>query len=212
MRPTCMICTVVPHATQSVQHAEQTACRRQARMRWFRARTSRPPSPSRAERTDLPARDHAMPPVAGGSERSRRPRIGKRRLVLASGTTVCSPDLHDREEQVDDERMPHRHVQAAEAHRRHLRRRRLHDDEQDVDQHQQGHHSLVEAASVSHGEGSEAAGAGRVPVQMWHGRAESRCRCGTGEPSHGADVAWGEPSLGEDMDRLSPVPAQRYNG
>ena len=103
--------------------------------------------------------------------------------VLASGTTVCSPDLHDREEQVDDERMPHRHVQAAEAHRRHLRRRRLHDDEQDVDQHQQGHHLLVEAASVSHGEGSEAAGAGRVPVQMWRERAQSRCRCGGGGPS-----------------------------
>ena len=30
---------------------------------------------------------------------------------------------------------------------------------------------------------------GPVPVQMWQRRAQSRCRCGRGEPSPGADVA-----------------------
>ena len=29
----------------------------------------------------------------------------------------------------------------------------------------------------------------QVPVQMWEQRAQSRCRCGRGEPSPGADVA-----------------------
>ena len=32
-------------------------------------------------------------------------------------------------------------------------------------------------------------GGAHKAVQMWHGRAQSRCRCGTGEPSPGADVA-----------------------
>jgi hypothetical protein len=36
-----------------------------------------------------------------------------------------------------------------------------------------------------------------VPVQMWQGRAPSRCRCGSGEPSPDADV-----------EGASPVPAQ----
>ena len=29
---------------------------------------------------------------------------------------------------------------------------------------------------------------GPVPVQMWQGRAQSRCRCGRGEPSPGAGL------------------------
>jgi hypothetical protein len=37
-------------------------------------------------------------------------------------------------------------------------------------------------------------GASPVPVQMWAGRAQSRCRCGRGEPSPSADVGRGEPS------------------
>ena len=40
-------------------------------------------------------------------------------------------------------------------------------------------------------------GASPVPVQMWQGRAQSRCRCSRGEPSRSADVAG-----------VSPVPAQ----
>jgi hypothetical protein len=40
-----------------------------------------------------------------------------------------------------------------------------------------------------------------VPVHMWQGRAQSRCTCGKGEPSPGADVA-----------RASPVPAQMWQG
>ncbi len=39
------------------------------------------------------------------------------------------------------------------------------------------------------------AGASPVPVRMWEGRAQSRCRCGRGEPSPGADIyIRGEPS------------------
>jgi hypothetical protein len=38
-----------------------------------------------------------------------------------------------------------------------------------------------------------------VPVQMWQGCAQSRCRCGRGEPSPGADVA-----------ATSPVPVQMW--
>jgi hypothetical protein len=41
---------------------------------------------------------------------------------------------------------------------------------------------------------SSSAGASpAVPAQMWHGRAQSRCRGGTGEPSPGADVAGPSP-------------------
>jgi hypothetical protein len=43
--------------------------------------------------------------------------------------------------------------------------------------------------------------ASRVPAQMWQGGAQSRRRCGRGEPSPGADVAGG-----------SPVPAQMWAG
>ena len=38
-----------------------------------------------------------------------------------------------------------------------------------------------------------------VPVQMWAGRTQSWCRCGSGEPSPGADVA-----------AASPVPVQMW--
>jgi hypothetical protein len=40
-----------------------------------------------------------------------------------------------------------------------------------------------------------------VPAQMWAGGAQSRRRCGRGEPSPGADVGGG-----------SPVPAQMWAG
>ena len=40
-----------------------------------------------------------------------------------------------------------------------------------------------------------------VPVQMWQRSAQSRCRCGGGEPSPGADVAG-----------VSPVPVQMWRG
>jgi hypothetical protein len=36
--------------------------------------------------------------------------------------------------------------------------------------------------------GANVAGASPVPVRMWRGRAQSRCGCGGGEPSPGADV------------------------
>jgi hypothetical protein len=49
--------------------------------------------------------------------------------------------------------------------------------------------------------GADAAGASPVPVQMWPGRAQSRCRCGRGEPSPGADAA-----------AASPVPVQMWPG
>jgi hypothetical protein len=45
------------------------------------------------------------------------------------------------------------------------------------------------------------AGASPVPVQMWQGRAQSRCRCGRGEPGPGADAAG-----------VSPVPVQMWQG
>ena len=38
-------------------------------------------------------------------------------------------------------------------------------------------------------------------VQMWQGRGQSRCRCGGGEPSPGADVGG-----------VSPVPVQMWAG
>jgi hypothetical protein len=42
----------------------------------------------------------------------------------------------------------------------------------------------------------------RVPVQMWPGRAQSRCRCGPAEPSPDADVAQAEKSSpGADVAR-----------
>ncbi len=37
------------------------------------------------------------------------------------------------------------------------------------------------------------AGVSPVPVQIWQGGAQSRCRCGSGEPSHGADSDDGIP-------------------
>ena len=45
------------------------------------------------------------------------------------------------------------------------------------------------------------AAASRVPVQMWPGRAQSRCRRGWGEPTPFADVA-----------AVSPVPVQMWEG
>ena len=58
---------------------------------------------------------------------------------------------------------------------------------------------------------------------MWQGEAQSRCRCGSGEPSPDADVAWGEPSPrcrcgsgerspGADVEGASPVPVQMWPG
>jgi hypothetical protein len=44
-------------------------------------------------------------------------------------------------------------------------------------------------------------GASPVPVLMWEGRAQSRCRCGRGEPSPGADEGG-----------VSPVPALMWEG
>ncbi len=40
-------------------------------------------------------------------------------------------------------------------------------------------------------------GVSPVPVQIWEGRAQSRRRCGSGEPSPGADVAEASPVLAE---------------
>ena len=45
---------------------------------------------------------------------------------------------------------------------------------------------------------------------MWQGRAQSRCRCGRGEPSPGADVAAGEPNPSADVAGASPVPVQMW--
>jgi hypothetical protein len=59
-------------------------------------------------------------------------------------------------------------------------------------------------------------------VQMWEGRAQSRCRCGRGGPSPGADVAavsqsWcrcgrGGPSPGADVGGVGPVLVQMWEG
>jgi hypothetical protein len=49
-------------------------------------------------------------------------------------------------------------------------------------------------------------GASPVPAQMWQGRAHSRCRCGRGEPSPGADVAGSEPSVSTHCRRFSSPP------
>ena len=47
-------------------------------------------------------------------------------------------------------------------------------------------------------------------TRMWEGRAQSRCRCGRGEPSPDADVARGEPNPGADVEMggVSPVLVQ----
>jgi hypothetical protein len=68
--------------------------------------------------------------------------------------------------------------------------------------------------------GADVGGVGPVPVQMWEGWAQSRRRCGRGEPSPGADVAgvspvpmqmWqGKPSPGADVEGVSPVPVQMW--
>ncbi len=42
--------------------------------------------------------------------------------------------------------------------------------------------------------------------------AESRRRCGGGEPGPGADVGRGEPSPGAEVAEVSPVPAQMWEG
>ena len=60
------------------------------------------------------------------------------------------------------------------------------------------------------GELLAAAEKSRVPMQMWQGRAQSRCRCGRSEPDPGADVARGEPSPGADVAGASPVPVQMW--
>jgi hypothetical protein len=49
--------------------------------------------------------------------------------------------------------------------------------------------------------GTAARSRARVPVQMWEGWAESRCRCGRGGPSPGADVGG-----------VGPVPVQMWEG
>ncbi len=65
-------------------------------------------------------------------------------------------------------------------------------------------------------------GASPVLVQMWKGRAQSRCRCGRGGPSPADNVAgvrrvpvqrWqGVTSPGADVAGASPVPAQMWKG
>jgi hypothetical protein len=54
-------------------------------------------------------------------------------------------------------------------------------------------------------------GVSPVPVQMWAGRAQSRRRCGKGEPSPGADVVGMSPCPGADVGRVSPVPVQMWH-
>jgi hypothetical protein len=51
-----------------------------------------------------------------------------------------------------------------------------------------------------------------VQVQMWQGRAQSRCRCGCSVPSPGADVAGASPSPGADVAGASPVQVQMWQG
>ena len=48
----------------------------------------------------------------------------------------------------------------------------------------------------------------RVAVQMWQRRAESRCRCGSGEPSPEADVAAVRPVPVQMWPGVRPVPVQ----
>jgi hypothetical protein len=47
-----------------------------------------------------------------------------------------------------------------------------------------------------------------VLVQMWWGWAQSRRRCGQGEPNPGADVAGGEPSPDADVAGVCPFSEQ----
>ena len=49
-----------------------------------------------------------------------------------------------------------------------------------------------------------------VPVQMWQGRAQSRCRCERGEPQSLCGCGRGEPSPGADVAGVSPVPVQTW--
>ncbi len=117
-----MTCTVVPHATQSVQHATDTQA----------ALVPRPNVEASESVRNEPICPHGTMPChrsqAGAGGAGGRVSESANAFSPRERTNVGT-DLHDREEQVDDERMPDRHVQAAEAHRRHLRRRRLHDDE-----------------------------------------------------------------------------------
>ncbi len=84
--------------------------------------------------------------------------------------------------------------------------------------------AATEAVTAARAEVGASANAARYPVrvQMWQPGAQSRRRCGTGEPSPGADVAGGspvpvqmctgEPSPGADVAGVSPVPAQMWHG
>ena len=66
----------------------------------------------------------------------------------------------------------------------------------DLCQTQSFANSVVDAvaSAPSGGTATDVAVASPVPAQMLQRRAESRCRCGSGEPSPGADVGRGEPS------------------
>ncbi len=53
---------------------------------------------------------------------------------------------------------------------------------------------------------------GPVPAQIWAGRAQSRRRCGWGEPSPGANVGGASPVLAQMLagrDRLQPLERAR---
>jgi hypothetical protein len=49
-----------------------------------------------------------------------------------------------------------------------------------------------------------------TPAQMWQAWAQSRCRCGRGEPSPGADVGWVSLVPAQMWQGVSPVPAQMW--
>ena len=51
-----------------------------------------------------------------------------------------------------------------------------------------------------------------VPVQMWQERVQSRCRCGSGEPSPGADGAGVSPVPGQMWPGLARSPGQTWQG
>ena len=51
-----------------------------------------------------------------------------------------------------------------------------------------------------------------VPVQMWQGLAQSRRRCGSGEPSPGADVAAASPVLAQMWQRRAQSPCRCGRG
>jgi hypothetical protein len=53
------------------------------------------------------------------------------------------------------------------------------------------------------------AGLRSVPVQMWQGWAQSRCRCGSGEPTPGVDVVGLSPLPVQDQQRCMLTRAQR---